>query len=94
MPGDQPALAHLRRPRLDIGKARLVAVIRVDEDEVERLTDLINEEGAYALEEDGDWYLSDTDCWVWGPLEVEDDEGNVRIVIADENGNMIDFKED
>jgi hypothetical protein len=66
-----------------------------DEDEVERLTDLINEDGSYALEEDGDgdWYLSDTECWVWGPLEVEDEEGNVRIICADEDGNLIDFKE-
>ena len=64
-----------------------------DEDEVERLTDLINEEGSYALEEDGDgdWYLSDTECWVWGPIEVEDEAGNVRIICADEEGNMINF---
>lgn len=65
-----------------------------DEDEVERLTDLINEEGSYALEDDGDWYLSDTECWVWGPLEIEDEEGNVRIIIADEDGNVVDFEEE
>ena len=66
-----------------------------DEDEVERLTDLINEEGSYALEEDGDgdWFLDETECWVWGPIEVEDEDGNVRIVCADEDGNMIDFVE-
>jgi hypothetical protein len=66
-----------------------------DEDEAQRLEELINEEGSYALEEDGDgdWYLSDTECWVWGPLEVTDEEGNVRIICADENGNLIDFKE-
>lgn len=67
-----------------------------DEDEVERLEELISEEGAYALEDDGegDWYLSDTECWVWGPLEIEDEDGNVRIIIADEDGNVIDFEED
>jgi hypothetical protein len=67
-----------------------------DEDEAERLEELINEEGAYALEEDGDgdWYLSDTECWVWGPIEVEDEAGNVRIIIADEEGNVVDFKEE
>jgi hypothetical protein len=64
-----------------------------DEDEVERLRELINEEGSYALEDDGDgdWYLSDTECWVWGPLEIEDEAGNVRIIIADEDGNVVDF---
>ena len=62
--------------------------------EVERLKEFLSENGSYALEDEGEWYLDETEVWVWGPLEVEDDEGNVRIVIADENGNMIDFKED
>jgi len=67
-----------------------------DEEEAERLRELIQEEGAWALEEDGDgdWYLSDTECWVWGPLEIEDEAGNVRIICADEDGNVIDFVED
>lgn len=65
-----------------------------DEAEVERLEEFISEEGAWALEDEGEWYLSDTEVWVWGPLEVSDDEGNTRIVCADEDGNMIDFKED
>ena len=62
----------------------------------EELEELINEEGSYALEEHGDggWYLSDTECWVWGPLEIEDEEGNVRIIIADEDGNVVDFVEE
>jgi hypothetical protein len=65
-----------------------------DEAEVERLEEFISEEGAWALEDEGKWYLEDTEVWVWGPLEVSDDEGNTRIVIADENGNMIDFVEE
>jgi hypothetical protein len=64
-----------------------------DEDEVDRIKEFISEEGSYALEDDGDWYLDETECWVWGPLEIEDEEGNVRIIIADEDGNVIDFKE-
>jgi hypothetical protein len=62
-----------------------------DEDEVTRLEELINEEGSYALEDSGDWYLDETECWVWGPLEVTDDQGNTRIICADADGNMIDF---
>jgi hypothetical protein len=62
-----------------------------DEDEVKQLEELINEEGAYTLEDNGDWYLEDTEVYIWGPLEVTDEDGNVRIVIADENGNMVDF---
>ena len=67
-----------------------------DKAEAERLRELIDENGAYALEEDedGEWYLSDTECWVWGPLEIEDESGNVRIICADEDGDVIDFVED
>jgi hypothetical protein len=67
----------------------------VDEDEEERLRELINEEGSYALEEDGDgdWYLSDTECWVWGPLELEDEKGNIRIICSDKDGNVVTFNE-
>ena len=57
----------------------------------EELEEFLSENGSYALEDNGEWYLEDTEVWVWGPLEVEDDEGNVRIVVADENGNMVDF---
>jgi hypothetical protein len=65
-----------------------------DEAEVERLEEFISEEGAYSLEDSGDWYLDETEVWVWGPLEVTDEDGNTRIIVADEDGNMIDFKDE
>lgn len=65
-----------------------------DADEEKRLRELINEEGSYALEDDGDWYLEDTEVWVWGPLEVTDENDYVRIICADEDGNVVTFKED
>lgn len=63
------------------------------EEEKERLEEFLSENGSYALEDEEGWSLDETEVWVWGPLEVTDDEGNTRIVIADENGNMIDFVE-
>jgi hypothetical protein len=65
-----------------------------DEEEENRLRELIEEEGSYALEEDGDWYLDETEVWVWGPLEVTDEAGNTRIICADADGNVVDFKEE
>jgi len=62
-----------------------------DEDEVEELEEFISENGAYALEDEDEWYLDETEVWVWGPLEVTDEDGNTRIIIADENGNITDF---
>ena len=65
-----------------------------DEDEVEELEEFISENGAYALEDEGDWYLEDTEVYIWGPLSVTNDEtGEERIIIADEDGNVIDFEE-
>lgn len=63
-----------------------------DDEEVERLEEFIDEEGAYALEDEGDWYLEDTEVYIWGPIEVEDEQGNIRIIIADEDGNVSDFE--
>ena len=67
-----------------------------DDNEIEELQEFIDENGAYALEDEGDWYLEDTEVYIWGPIEVtnEDDETNIRIIIADEDGNVSDFKED
>ena len=64
------------------------------EEERERLQEVLDEEGSWALEETEGWYLSETEVWVWGPLVVTDDEGNERIICADEDGNMIDFVEE
>lgn len=65
-----------------------------DDEEVEELEEFINENGAYALEDEGEWYLEDTEVYVWGPLSVTNDAtGEERIIIADEDGNVVDFEE-
>jgi hypothetical protein len=66
----------------------------LDEDEEEEVREFIDENGAYSLEDEGDWYLEDTEVYIWGPIEVTDEEGNIRIIIADENGNVTDFVEE
>ena len=58
-----------------------------------RSREFIEEEGTWALEDEGEWYLDETEVWVWGPISVTDEDGNERIIIADENGNVTDFKE-
>jgi hypothetical protein len=65
-----------------------------DEEELERIETLIEEEGSYAIEDDGEWYLDETEVYVWGPIEVTDEEGNTRIIIADADGNVTDFKDE
>lgn len=66
----------------------------MDEEEQERLQELIDEEGFYdAIEDQEGWTQDDTECWIWGPIEISDEDGNVvRIIIADEIGNVTDFE--
>lgn len=68
----------------------------MNEEEQERLMELIEEEGIYeVLEEQEGWTLNDSEAWVWGPILIEDENGNtVKIICADDEGNVIDFKED
>lgn len=68
----------------------------IEEEEEEQLREFIEEEGAWALEDEGDWFLDETECWVWGPIEVsnDDDDSKTRIIIADEEGNVTDFKDE
>jgi hypothetical protein len=68
----------------------------LDEEQEEEIREFIDENGAWALEDEGEWYLDETECWVWGPIEItnEDDESQTRIIIADADGNVTDFKEE
>lgn len=69
----------------------------MDEEEQERLQALIDEEGDVyeVLEHQEDWSQNDTDAWIWGPILIEDENGNqIRIICADNNGNVIDYEEE
>lgn len=64
------------------------------EEEEEELQEFIDENSIYELEErDDDWYNDETEWWIWGPIEITNDEGYSRIIIADDNGNVVDFVE-
>ena len=42
--------------------------------------------------EEEDWFHEDTEMWIWGPIEIQDENGEtVKIVCADKDGNMIDY---
>ena len=68
----------------------------MDEEEQERLMELIEESSAYeALEDEEGWMLDESEAWCWGPILIEDENGNqVKIVIADEDGNCVEFKDE
>ena len=72
-----------------------IEITGVSDEEEEELLEFIEENGAWALEDEGDWYLDETECWVWGPIEItnEDDESQTKIIVADEDGNVSDFEE-
>jgi hypothetical protein len=67
------------------------------EEEQDRLRELIEEEGDIydVLENQEGWSQSETEAWIWGPILIEDESGNqVRIIVADEEGNVTDFEQD
>jgi len=69
----------------------------LDEDEEEELQEFIDENSIYDLEdrEDDAWYNDETEWWIWGPIEIKNEAGEtVRIICADDDGNVIDFKEE
>lgn len=68
----------------------------IDDDERERLEELIEEGDVYdVLENQEGWSQSETEAWIWGPILIEDSEGNrVKIICADDEGNVIEFKDD
>ena len=68
----------------------------MDEEEQERLTELFEESSIYeVLEEEEGWSQTETETWIWGPILIEDADGNqVNIICADDAGNVIDFIEE
>ena len=59
--------------------------------------EVIEEEGDIydVLENQEGWSHNETEAWVWGPILIEDEDGNkVNIICADEQGNVINFKEE
>ena len=68
----------------------------MDDEEKERLQELIDEEGDIydVLENQEGWSQDETQAWIWGPIRIEDENGNqVRIICADDDGNVVDFEE-
>ena len=67
-----------------------------DEEEKEKLMERFEESSVYeVLEDEEGWSQNECEAWIWGPILIEDSEGNqVKIICADDNGNVIEYKED
>ena len=67
----------------------------MDEDEQERLQELIEEHGIFeALEEMEGWMLDESEAWCWGPILIEGENGFRKIVVADDDGNAVEYKDE
>jgi hypothetical protein len=68
----------------------------MDDDEKQRLEELIEEEGDVyeVLENQEGWSQNETQAWIWGPIQIENDAGEViRTICADADGNVVDYQE-
>jgi hypothetical protein len=66
-------------------------------EERERIQALIDETGDIydVLENQEGWNQNETEAWIWGPILIEDSDGNqVRIICAGEDGQAIDYQEE
>ena len=69
----------------------------LDDEQQEEIEAFIEENSVYELEEreDDPWHNEDTEWWIWGPIEIKNEAGErVRIICADEDGNVVDFKDE
>ena len=69
----------------------------IDEEECQRLVELIESEGDVydVLENQEGWSQSETQAWIWGPIQIESESGEiVRIICADADGNVVDYVEE
>jgi hypothetical protein len=73
-----------------------VEIEGLDEEAEEEIREFLDENSPYELEErDDDWRQDDSAWWIWGPIEIQNEAGEtVRIICADADGNVIDFKDD
>ena len=73
-----------------------VDITGVDEEAEQELEEFIDENSIYDLEDrDDPWYQDETEWWIWGPIEILNESGErVRIISADDEGNVVDFKEE
>ena len=65
----------------------------MDEELQEALKERFEESSVYeVLEDEEGWSQNECEAWIWGPILIEDENGNkVKIICSDKNGNVIDF---
>ena len=66
----------------------------IDEDEQAEIEEAMEEDGYYDALESRDWWASDTEMWLSGPIVIEGENSYRRIIVADEDGNVTDFKDE
>jgi hypothetical protein len=66
----------------------------IDEDEQATIEEMMEEEGYYTAFEENGWTHDDTEMWIWGPILIEGENDYRRIIIADADGNVVDFEDD
>jgi len=75
-----------------------VEIEGLDDEAEEEIQEFLDENSTWDLEdrEQDPWHHSDTECWVWGPIEISNTVSGerVRIICADADGNVVDFKEE
>ena len=60
----------------------------------EEMQSKLYDQGPSLVFDNNGWKNYTSDSWIWGPILIEAKNGYRKIIIADENGNVSDFKAD
>jgi hypothetical protein len=69
-----------------------IEVEGLSEEEEEEIREFLEENTPYELEyrEEDPWRQSDTEWWIWGPIAIKNEAGDiVQIIEADDDGNVV-----
>jgi len=88
-----PGSAYALVNSLDYPESKYIKML-VDSERINSIASLIDGSHAnpYILPP---WTLmrNETEHWIWGPVQITSDQGFSKIIYADENGKVYDYKE-
>jgi len=65
----------------------------IDADEQTAIEEAVDEGDYFSALQDNDWLDGETEMWIWGPILIEGNNNFRKVIIADEEGKVVEFEE-
>jgi len=66
----------------------------IDADEQTAIEEAVDEGDYFSALQDNDWLDGETEMWIWGPILIEGNNNFRKVIIADEEGKVVEFEEE